>query len=426
MLVTSMASCKSCDEETKSPDAGPPPLASSQADSAPKPPDEPRDAGVAAPEVSRTDAAALIDEPFGDAGTSTCRLAYGPAEQPFRGPAALLVSGQELRLITNDSGKPRVYPVAISPSPKGAPPVVPPRPASFVGMRWPPCELAGRFVYCQGPGGGITRTHLGDRGPLSETTKTIISKSRAGTRLAAAPFGVDHSVVAFLDVRHTTEGDMIQAFVALDEKDPVRLSDDGAGATTMRLLERGDRAIALYLDTRTAMVPIHARPLSVRGADLALGNDVVVHVGGAPERGIDFAAAAVTATKAFVFVPMPRDTIDFGMAAIPIEEPPKEDVPAIWSKYPNGIDPAPIAAAPGRDGKSAWIVRKRPREKAVGSPRILEIGKVDAAGLFTSFGEMAVARNVTDIALVEDTSGGVWILYGDSTITWLERRICPP
>ena len=117
------------------------------------------------------------------------------------------------------------------------------------------------------------------------------------------------------------------------------------------------------------------------------------------------------------------------MNAVPpvsIEEPPKEDVPAIWSKYPNGIDPAPIAAAPARDGKSAWIVRKRPREKAVGSPRILEIGKVDAAGLFTSLGEMAVARNVTDIALVEDTSGGVWILYGDSTITWLERRICPP
>ena len=37
----------------------------------------------------------------------------------------------------------------------------------------------------------------------------------------------------------------------------------------MRLLPRADGAVAVYLDARTAMVPMHARPLHARGKDLA-------------------------------------------------------------------------------------------------------------------------------------------------------------
>lgn len=203
----------------------------------------------------------------------------------------------------------------------------------------------------------------------------------------------------------------------------MRLSDDGAGATTLRFLPRGDTPVVVYLDTRTAMVPIHARSLARRGADLALGDDTVLFVGGAPERGIDFALAPAGA-KGFVFVPMPRETIEFGMATLPLGDPPHENVDAVWSRYPNGLDPAPIAAAPGQDGKGGWIARVRPRAKEPGSPRIVELGRFDAAGAFTSLGEIASGKGVTDIAVVEDLAGGVWILYGDPSITWLERRIC--
>jgi hypothetical protein len=229
-------------------------------------------------------------------------------------------------------------------------------------------------------------------------------------------------VVAFIDVRRTTEGDMLQAFVALDDKEPVRLSDDGAGATTLRFLPRGDAPVAVYLDTRTAMVPVHARPVMFRGGDLALGNDAVIFVGGAPERGIDLAVASV-GQKSFAFVPMPRETIEFGMATLAIEDPPKDDIGAVWSLYPNGLDPAPIASAPSKDGKSAWVARVRPAHKAPGAPRVIELGRVDASGAFRSEGPIASGKNVTDISIVDD-GAGVWIAYGDATITWLERRIC--
>jgi hypothetical protein len=117
------------------------------------------------------------------------------------------------------------------------------------------------------------------------------------------------------------------------------------------------------------------------------------------------------------------------MAVLPIDEAPKDVVNAVWSLYPNGLDPAPVGAASAKDGKSVWVARVRPREKAVGSPRILELGRVDRTGSFESYGEIAPGPknklSVTDIALAEDASGGVWILYGDTSSTWLERRLCP-
>src|SRR5690348_1909785 len=101
-----VASCKGCDDppstartdsgKTGADDAGVHATVSLEAGAAS------RDAEVAVVADASADAAVVADEPFGDAGTSTCRLVYGPAEQPFRGPAAMMIVGQELRLVAND------------------------------------------------------------------------------------------------------------------------------------------------------------------------------------------------------------------------------------------------------------------------------------------------------------------------------------
>ncbi len=386
-----LASCNRCEPGEASKDAAPPPVVSTReiVDAAPP------------PEASVT----TVDAGPIDAGPSACRLAYGPAEQPFRGPAALVATATELQLVANDSGKPKIYAV-----PLGAP--TPAKPASFVGMRWPPCEVAGRWAYCQGPGGIVNRSAIDGEGLVQ------VAKSRPGTRIAAAAIGSQHSVVAFLDSRRTTEGEVLQAFAVLDHGEALRLSEEGAGATTVQLVPRGDGAIAAYLDTRTSMVPVHARPISANGEKLAFGADAVVFVGGAPERGVDF-ALATTKKDAFALLPISHESTDFGMAAIPIHDPPKTDVAAVWSMYPNGLDPAPIAAT------GAWIARVRPRERAPGSPRILELGRLDDAGAFTTLGAIADGRHVTDIAMTTDKDGALWILYGDTNATFLERRVCP-
>ena len=393
LSCVSVASCKACEAPP------PPPRA---------------DATVAVTIVAATDvrdalpeaAAALHDAStfVDDGGVSACKVTYGPMELPFRGPVAFDVRDGQVRLVANDGGKPRVH----------LPPTSPP--TSFVGMRWPPCEIAGRFAYCQGAGGHVYRTTLG------ATDTKQVATSRSGTRIAAAPVGRDHSVVAFLQSHRTTEGDMLQAFIVLDDGETTRLSDDGAGATTLRLIPRGETAVAVYLDTRTAMVPVHARTVGAKGSDLVLGADAVVFVGGAPERGVDFAVTSA-AGEMFAIVPLPRDTLDFGMAAIPIADPPKMDVAAVWSLYPNGLDPAPIGAASAAD--DAWIARLVPQERAPGAPRVVELGRLSKTGAFRSLGIIARGKPVTDISIERDPAGGLYVAYGDTTATWLERRVCP-
>jgi hypothetical protein len=167
------------------------------------------------------------------------------------------------------------------------------------------------------------------------------------------------------------------------------------------------------------MVPVHARAIGLKDADLVLGNDAVAFVGGAPERGVDLAVGGV-GSKLFILLPMPRETIEFGMAAIPVLDPPKDDVQAVWSLYPNGLDPAPIAAS--SDG---WVARVRPKETMPGARRVLELGRLDESGGFRSLGVLEEGKSITDVAIITDAQRGVWILYGDANATWLERRVCP-
>jgi hypothetical protein len=373
-----------------------------------------------APALPRDASTPIHDVVPDDAGASSCRLVYGPAEQIFRGPAALVVSASQLQLVANDGGKPRLYSVPFGAPPAASAPNVPPPPppaaSAFVGMRWPPCEVAGRWAYCQANGGLVYRTTLG-----GHDTKPI-AKSKPSTRIAAAALGTEHAIVATLDVRHTTEGDRVQAFVTLDEGETVRLSEEGAGATVVRAVSRGGGAVALYLDARTSMVPVHARPLSLRGTDLALGTDAVVYVAGPPERAVEFAVAG-TPNALFALLPIGRDSADFGMATIPIASEPRENVDPIWSMYPNGLDPAPIAATlEAEDG--GWVARVRPAEREPGSPRVLELGRLASGGAFRSLGVIASGKPITDVAIARDGFGAVWILYGDTTATWLQRRVC--
>ena len=165
-------------------------------------------------------------------------------------------------------------------------------------------------------------------------------------------------MVAWLESHQTTEGKFLQAFASLDDNAGARISEDGAGATSFRFVQRKDDAVAVYLDTRTSMVPVHARPVKLKDNALGLGNDVVVTVGGVPERGINFSPSSTVGDASFAFLPMPKYSSDFGMNLIPIHEPLKgRRAQTYWSLYPNG--PRPRA-----DGGRAL----ERRENGVGRP----------------------------------------------------------
>ena len=412
-LVTAFAlaapalGCDGCRKDTPSGpvtvDAAPPPSP------APLDAEAPVDAGVVEDAATAGDAAARLE--LGDGGAA-CKLVWGPEEQPFHGPATLAVDGATLLVVTNDSGRPRVRRVPVSP------PAPPSKPTAAPSMSWPPCEIAGSVAYCHGRGSTVVRA------PLEGAGGREVSTAAGNARLAAAQLGKDHTVVAYVQRHQTTEGPMLQAFATLDEGEAVRLSDDGAGATSLRLVPLGpDRALAVYIDARTAMVPVHARTLSVEGGRLKLGEDVVVFVGGPPERGVDFTVARA-GDKSLVLLPNAKDSLAFGMAAVALAEPMREDMPAVWSMYPNGLDPAPIAATT-EPSDSAYVARIRPLTRDPKSERVLELGRVDAAGAYTSLGVVETGKPVTDVDIAVDKTGAVWVVYGDTKTTWLGRWACP-
>jgi hypothetical protein len=111
------------------------------------------------------------------------------------------------------------------------------------------------------------------------------------------------------------------------------------------------------------------------------------------------------------------------MAAVHLDDPPHLDEPTTWSAYPNGIDPAPIAATEGLT--PIRVARVRPLEAAATSPRVLELGKLDDKGVFTPYGLVPTQGKVKSVTMAGEKGGTMWLAYTDGAGTWLERRACP-
>jgi hypothetical protein len=352
--------------------------------------------------------------------STSCKLLYGPELQAFRGPAALRVRGSFLELVLNDSGKPRIERVAIA---SVALPAVAPRAASApYAVTWPGCALAGNSAYCLGRGGAIFRTVDGS----SESRE--VGKGRPATRLVAAVLAREHTVVGYLSTRQTAGDAVIEAWAIKDTDAPVRISEQGSGATWLEMLPRAADIQVLYLDARSAMTPVHARVLSLAASSLSLQRDAVVFVGGPAERHASAALTWLPPDDFFGLIPLARDIASFGMMAVKIGFPATDDVPGTFSPYPNGLDPAPVVgaslpAARNEDSRS-FVLRVRPKSAEPDAVHILELGEQDRAGVFSSLGFVSEGKPYTELAMIADPLGALWILYGDASASWLERRLC--
>ena len=107
-----------------------------------------------------------------------------------------------------------------------------------------------------------------------------------------------------------------------------------------------------------------------------------------------------------------------------IEGEPATDAPISWSDYPNGLDPAPIAAT--TDASTVTVARVRPSAPKFGSPRVLELGAIDpTSSAFQPFGVVPTQGSPIDVAIASDGAAGVVIAYTDSGGGWSERLSVP-
>ena len=361
-----------------------------------------------------------------DGGLSSCKRIYGPARQPFEGPAALAVRGDRLDLVTNDRGKPQITSVPI---PASLTTVIPPSLAAPAHLRdtvHPPCALGGETIYCVGPGNILTR--FPHDGPPKEVATVISVRG-----ISAAPLGSGHDVVAFHQQRKTTEGFVSEGWISLDGLPPEHLSEEGSGATALDLAaapasapNAAPEVIALSLDARVAMTPMHARHVGLTDAThLHLGADEVVFIGPLAEPGT-VPRLATSRTTAYALAAWPREAADFGLSVVALPDQLRIDLPAVWSIYKNGLDPAPLAATRGGDTVAvARIVPATSEPPTNTRELVLELGRLAPDGAFTSLGEITRGRRLTDLSITRDDKGALWLLWSDNEGTWLERRVCP-
>jgi hypothetical protein len=348
-----------------------------------------------------------------DAGANACRLLYGPAQQPFTGELTLQPDATGVLVVTHHDGVPTLTRVV---APRDDKPVrtaldsVPPRVSS------PPCAVAGTFSLCMDAAGAIHKRPL-----EAEGHDEVIAHARPGSSFDADVLESVHVVVAYLADGRTSEGVVTQAFAVVDREAPVRISDDGSGTTFVTIAPRGASVVALLLDGRVAMTPVHARTLGYAGGKLAVGEDAVVYVGGAAQPRTR-ATLGVSEKGAFALTGLDGES-GFGMAAVHLDDPPRLDEPTTWSAYPNGLDPAPIAATEGLT--PIRVARVRPLEAAATSPRVLELGKLDDKGVFTPYGLVPTQGKVKSVTMAGENGGTMWLAYTDGAGTWLERRACP-
>lgn len=294
------------------------------------------------------------------------------------------------------------------------------------------------LFYWMGIDGAVRRRALpGEKG----TEDPLVARGRPGTELSAVLLGPGRGVVAYLADGMSADGPMLQAFVAVDGHKPLRISEEGTGATYVSLARRGPQVLAVMLDGRTAMTPVHVRVLSPategpHAEGLAPGPDAVIFVGGpAPRRP---RGALVTMSRvaepggstAFALLPMEQDARGFGMAIVRVDDPPRDDEPATWSLYPNGLEPAAVAGT--HNGTSMYFARVRPETPSPGATRVLELGRLSGIGEPTLLGVVARAGRLDGVRLVGDDSAGgatpegLTLDYVADGSALRQRLLCPP
>ncbi|MBK7584172.1 MAG: hypothetical protein IPI67_28725 [Myxococcales bacterium] len=344
-----------------------------------------------------------------DAGSATDAGANAAIELFDIGPAGpATATSRGVVLLTRDD---QLSVTALPSTVKGAPAPVSLDAGQFAAFARGPAVLGEHAFW-------ISKGRL-VRAKLSGGRVDVLSEdARDGTRVSAASFG-GKAVVAYITRPASADGDAA-ARLWVDGGDPLRLSPEGAAASSVTLAETSRGVMAFTLEGRTAMTPVHARLLLEKGGKTALDEDVVVWVGGSAQTSTEIVAAESAAGEVWGFVAIERDVSRFGLAALAVGERPKMGVPITWRIYPNGLDPAPISVV--RACGDSWLAYVSPSEAKPGAPQELHLSSLALDGLGPSR-VLARAKAFANTSLAA-TPEGIVAAYTADHRTWAARVRC--
>ena len=276
----------------------------------------------------------------------------------------------------------------------------------------PPAPTRTGYAYWVTQGKLVRRAFAHSTAP-GAAVEALASDALDGTRVAAetvlvgGPGGARRDVAVYI-ARPEKQNDERTARLWIEGEGSSALSSDGSGASNVALVPSRSGLVAIMLDARSAMSPVHARTILVREKGPAeLGPDVVVFVGPSPEGRTELAATTGN-DGPVAFLPFAPNTSSFGLASLSIGHEPHLDAKVQWRMYPNGLDPAPVAAAElcGR----TWVAYVRPAEALPGSPHVLLLAPV-VSGVFGPEISAAQGFDFATVSLAPRDEGGAWLVW---------------
>jgi hypothetical protein len=248
---------------------------------------------------------------------------------------------------------------------------VPGGPNDYFAVARGPLLLRGKAYWVSD--GKLVRRALDSATPL----EILARDARNGTRVAGADAAGAPAHAVYV-TKPKTEDAPPRAKLWVEGAEPLALSPEGAGASSVAVTSTGEDLFTIAIDARSAMTPLHGRRVHFKAGKAELAPDVVMWVG-ASSQTLSEVFASSTPFGVRAFLPIERDISHFGLVMLELGSEPHMDPKAVWRGYPNGIDVAPVAA--GAFCGSAFVAYVRPANPAPDAPEVLEIAEISEAGL---------------------------------------------
>lgn len=330
----------------------------------------------------------------------------GPAAATSEG-VALVTRDKEVKLapLSHTSAGPRAAPTPIA--------ALDADPKDFIARARGPA-VVGKLAYW------IDGSQLVRRAVAGGALEILANDARAFTQVAGTGDFTDGApaLVAYIAVS-STDTQSLHARLWSQGQGSRTLSPEGTSANTVALVARGPSWMALTLEARTGMSPLHARMVSLTAAGPQLGPDTIAWVAGSAQP-MTMIHGIGDDKDTWAILPIERDISRFGLARVHVDESPNPNQEITWRDYPNGIDPAP--AATGHLCGKLVAIYARPMAAAPRSPQELHLAAVTAAGLGPST-LIGTSRGFSDVSLASLESGALLVYVADHR-TWARRIRC--
>lgn len=253
--------------------------------------------------------------------------------------------------------------------------------------------------------------------------EVIAEDAQNGSRVAGpAPMRADDlapipPTIAYI-VRAKKEGGPLGAKLWVEGGQTRELTPEGSSTHSVTLVHTKQGALALSVQARMSMTPVHARPIEFVKNKPVLHEDVVVWVGGGVQPMTEMAILPGTGNKLWGFIPHEESITRFGLARLDINAKPDMKTPTSWVFYPNGLDPAP--ADGGYLCGQPIVAYVEPQNSEPDAAQRLVLRQVGGPALAQVVAE---ATAFFDISYAEVPRGGL-VAYVADWVTWAATVRC--